>query len=30
MAEIKVLDQYTIDNIAAGEVVERPDRKSVV
>ena len=24
MAEIKVLDQYTIDNIAAGEVVERP------
>ncbi len=24
MAEIKVLDQYTIDHIAAGEVVERP------
>lgn len=24
MPEIKVLDQYTIDNIAAGEVVERP------
>ncbi len=24
MAEIRVLDQYTIDNIAAGEVVERP------
>lgn len=24
LPEIKVLDQYTIDNIAAGEVVERP------
>ena len=24
MAEIRVLDQFTIDNIAAGEVVERP------